>query len=294
MEINFPKMDWLTVTGKYPSKGAVIDNFGVRDAISLARSTLDYFFLPSQQLEAARPDRFYAWSFKHSVTGMKFDVARKPWDQGWKLVLSGDALKHVPQTQHDFAQVVDESGYNVTRLDVAIDVFNSGYRTEDIWDEYKKLHPHEGKRSQSLIISPTGGTMYLGSRQSQKMLRIYDKGTQTGSGLDWLRFELELKREEASQGLFTLWDVGEVFYGTVANMLGIYPHPLMDELYRLAQYRMGMPVKQVETPSQAAYWWMKQVIPAFVKLCDNDPSLAGTVLEEFESAFMRGDGAASE
>lgn len=284
MDIRYPKLDWLTITGHYPSAGAAIDEFGVLDAHALAVSTADYFFLPSGRFVPTRPDRFYTWSFRHEETGMKFDVGREPWKQGWKLVISGSAMRYVSIPQRSFAGMVSESGYNVTRVDVAIDMMDLDVGALEIWDRYENLHKAGGARTKGIISSVTGATMYLGSRASQKMLRVYDKGKQMRTPQNWLRCEIEYKGDSAAEALASYADVPEVFYGALANMLDIHPCPLSEELYKLAQFRSTVDEKTLKTPSERAYWWHVQVIPAFKRLLTEDPSLAGELLADLNQA----------
>lgn len=45
----------------------------------------------------------------------------------------------------------------------------------------------------------SGHTIYVGASSSDRMVRIYDKGAESGTGADWLRFEVQLRRESANQ-----------------------------------------------------------------------------------------------
>jgi DNA relaxase NicK len=63
----------------------------------------------------------------------------------------------------------------------------------------------------------TGHTLYLGSRQSNTLIRIYDKALeQRSKGLEhltpWVRWELELKEERAHACGLALATMGEEFY----------------------------------------------------------------------------------
>lgn len=44
----------------------------------------------------------------------------------------------------------------------------------------------------------TGHTVYIGASSSDRMVRIYDKGAESETGTDWLRFETQLRREAAN------------------------------------------------------------------------------------------------
>lgn len=82
-------------------------------------------------------------------------------------------------------------GFGVTRVDFAWDA-------EGAWMERARL---ELKGAITTIISPTGTTLYSGSRESARFLRVYDKRAEikarTGYDpeIELTRVELETKRE---------------------------------------------------------------------------------------------------
>lgn len=112
---------------------------------------------------------------------------------------------------------------NVTRLDVAIDCIGSGFTCSEIWGYLcrgsfasvsSSIRQIEGLLSRKAGTSPedaslserfsksrsnTGHTIYVGSSSSDRMLRIYDKGAESETGADWLRFEIQLRRASANQ-----------------------------------------------------------------------------------------------
>jgi hypothetical protein len=82
-------------------------------------------------------------------------------------------------------------GFRVTRADFAWDVEG------DVMEEARLFL----KGAVTIIISPTGTTLYSGSRESARFLRVYDKTSEikakTGVDLDFAltRVELETRRE---------------------------------------------------------------------------------------------------
>lgn len=97
-------------------------------------------------------------------------------------------------------------GGQPTRVDFAWDVLDD----HGIWDNIQTsiLRRHYTCRSRSVrhVESWTNGardgaTWYLGSRQSETMVRIYDKQLEQGTTNPWVRIELELKGTRATQAL---------------------------------------------------------------------------------------------
>ena len=101
----------------------------------------------------------------------------------------------------DFADVVrgHYPVHNLLRADVAID-----YDEPGAWDSLSGLaiatadafglkvrHVGDFHREQD------GRTLYIGSRSSAAMQRLYEKGKQLGQSVDWVRAELELKPQSS-------------------------------------------------------------------------------------------------
>jgi len=93
--------------------------------------------------------------------------------------------------------------FNITRIDLAADVFERDLSVEDVKSACVAAQA-EGvlrKRKWSVVAgSDGGGTFYSGSRASEAMMRAYDKGIESAtlpSG-KWLRIEFEIKGKLAT------------------------------------------------------------------------------------------------
>lgn len=84
------------------------------------------------------------------------------------------------------------------RIDLAIDTHDSGI---NLWDYFKLVDNGFAKtRAKSwryITGENQGATVYIGSRQSEVMLRIYNKAAEQDVEGDWIRAELELKGSRA-------------------------------------------------------------------------------------------------
>ncbi|WP_446810564.1 replication initiation factor domain-containing protein [Methylomonas sp. 2BW1-5-20] len=115
-------------------------------------------------------------------------------------------------------------GAKLTRVDYAADNFAS----ETGMDDYLQLY-HAGLfslrgfpkvRQEGNWIRPDGKgrTLYLGSKESGKLLRIYEKGLQLANGFhelypDWIRIELELGAKDRVIPLDSLLRPGQYLAG---------------------------------------------------------------------------------
>ena len=127
---------------------------------------------------------------------------------------------------------------HVTRLDLAIDDKNEPYFMLPELQLILEMQRFVSKfRSWRLVKDSTtsgdlvGATLYLGSRQSDIMLRIYDKqleqiakGVKDADAVPWIRWELELKNEYANTVLTDFLngsDVGSLCFGILSTYFRI-------------------------------------------------------------------------
>lgn len=157
-------------------------------------------------------------------------------------VLPGDTLVHVRTLQTSTRSLAERAvtrGARCSRLDVAIDVFEGDIESY-IKDAGEHITGH--KRRSATVIRPLddlgGTTLYVGSRKSSRMLRIYQKDRQLGVdiGCPWIRIELESKRK-VSRAMFHAYNNGGIkvlvsdivsrysFNGEVWNSLLWYATP---------------------------------------------------------------------
>lgn len=119
--------------------------------------------------------------------------------QGIHMVFSGSCLRAMQSQGLDGGKIIDlihSYGGKTSRIDLAIDIRESGLKREEFCAE--NLKPYKGKGNtpkHSDWFSDDGGwTHYVGSRTSDKHLRIYDKAKEQKDYVgDYIRIELECK-----------------------------------------------------------------------------------------------------
>ena len=140
----------------------------------------------------------------------------------------------------DFLQKIEWNG-SVTRLDLAVDDLGTSFFTVD---ELKQLFDSDcvvSKFRNFKYMSDTkiggdctGKTLYVGSRQSDIMIRIYDKQLETNKknasvgrepfALPWVRWELEIKGDRAKEAVSSLASgisLSALCIGVLSNYLRI-------------------------------------------------------------------------
>jgi phage replication initiation protein len=118
----------------------------------------------------------------------------------------------------------EPESYNLTRLDIAYDDreglldLNLIERETELENYISKIQDYEIHKTKR-----KGKTVYLGSKDSEKFIRIYDKAKERGREDEghWVRLELVLKKKYAGVFLdmMVLRTVGETFAGVVDNFI---------------------------------------------------------------------------
>lgn len=92
-----------------------------------------------------------------------------------------------------------KEGGKTTRIDLAIDVFDQDIDIVALAGTPRIKEAPGSARKWKFFKGDDGGcTAYIGSRKSDKFLRIYDKAIESGQrGRPWTRFELEIKGDTA-------------------------------------------------------------------------------------------------
>lgn len=98
-----------------------------------------------------------------------------------------------------YYSVFQKFNFSITRLDCFIDDFEGLYSIDYFLNSYKKKSSIFSKRKISTVsyqgdwLNKNCRTLYIGSRNSSKMLRIYEKGCKLKKFEKWLRLEVEFK-----------------------------------------------------------------------------------------------------
>jgi len=124
-------------------------------------------------------------------------------DMGRHVIMSSQTLDKIACGSGMSAQAIIANvlrvGGKCTRIDVAADIRNSKTTVGDFETEVANGRYSCRARSAATIkqLRQTGQTVYIGSRQSSAVMRVYDKAAEAGAGGDWLRVELEWKQKRA-------------------------------------------------------------------------------------------------
>lgn len=146
------------------------------------------------------------------------------------VTLTGKDLQQLINQQYKMQVLVEFvsklRGLKVSRLDFAIDCYNVGAIPAEIYELHRAGKCKTRAKKASMIETYAGSeklgeTCYIGTRESMKFLRIYDKAKETAdeSRGEWIRIELEIKDDYALVALAAMARHG-IIEGGKANIRG--------------------------------------------------------------------------
>lgn len=224
---------------------------------------------------------------------------------GINTSISGKGCRYMESQGQDLWSLVfrleRSDKINITRLDLALDT--SVKLIDKIRAKIDKKQYISKSRSLSYICksgstSTRTETIYIGSRSSDLMIRIYDKAVEQGlEEIDWERWEIVLKKDKIKQAIPLLkQDISQTF----KNILYTYFRPIQKiesnksrskvEKWYLKFLGQVEKVSLYKDPEQKTIedkwaWVEKQVAPTLALLSlafDNTDFLAGLALGSTE------------
>lgn len=116
------------------------------------------------------------------------------------------AYRDLGGTEGRLLEFYSSAGGKASRIDIAFDLMDYGidilrifkdWETGKVKSNARTVQPFTKATRNSDGTISKASTLYFGSRESEVFVRIYEKGKQMQTDLDWLRIELEIKGEKA-------------------------------------------------------------------------------------------------
>jgi len=199
-------------------------------------------------------------------------------DMGEHFIFSGTTLKNIWEgfgiSPISLLIVLIDFNARVSRIDFAIDVRGLPLSPKNL-----SLLKNDAKRGQgrspqrSLVTSDGGGeTHYVGSRSSDKFLRIYNKAAQLGLDEQWTRIELEMKGETAHAVGWQAATLSETeFFAMCAGMI----RSVFDCEDTTWQQALSGAGNKLDVPKQdkkdTLAWLMSSVAPSIARVILENP-----------------------
>lgn len=207
-------------------------------------------------------------------------------EMGHHVIFSGSALRHIFErhgiSSEAILRAASHAGASFTRLDLAKDAQDVQINLDRTWLELNSRSTHGQARTFGRIQSEDGGyTIYVGSRQSERFLRLYDKAIESKlSDRLWFRLEIETKGMVAravAASLRSSHNWSGVFDGIVLGMVGEPESIGLEDFFSDGDVAVSLP--KIERHSDREKWIESQVIAAVAAhYIDNPTSEAVTRL----------------
>lgn len=268
----FVHLDWITFSGKYPDAVKADPPRNQFDARAAAVGIISNVLkIRGTAFNNPSAGRFYDWSWTDDYYGVRVHISSRS-EQGWMVELPGRFFR---ENEIDHQQLINDAltwGAKITRLDVAVDLFNTPLLPQDIYLDMLTANLGEFKRKVNLIHGKNGDTLSLGSRQSQFFMRVYDKaGEQQIDGL-WLRSELEIKDDAAAALPRDIQTIYRRAAAKMLDMLGCVENDLTETLTLVSGGLLPLGGKVREDTTDTERWFLHSVVPALKKLKQREPS----------------------
>jgi len=218
-------------------------------------------------------------------------------DMGHHVIFSGSTLRNLFErtkiSQQSLLHAVVNSGGRISRLDLAKDLTGQAVDLQAIYQSLEQGSNRGTARSFAQIRSNDDGhTIYVGSRQSEKFIRIYNKASQSGLSQElWFRFELETKgmfSRALCKELVDRTEWSDIFDTTARGMVELGIVGNFQKFFSVGGVQIGVP--KLERSSDRELWIDTQVIGAVLKHAVEHPD--SRAVERLFSAlkFVLGSG----
>ena len=190
-------------------------------------------------------------------------------EMGHHVVVSGSCLRDIIEyrgiSQQTLLQEVINAGASITRLDLAKDAKDVYVDYDHIWSDLERGNYKGSAQKTARMQGGDGGdTIYIGSRTSDRFMRLYDKAAQTGNAdILWSRLEIEYKGMVArAVSALLAQDVhwSSVFNNEVSRMLSLPEQSTFGVFVNSDDCAIGVP--KIEKQVDREKWIDQQVIKA--------------------------------
>lgn len=219
------------------------------------------------------PNKFYKlqMTYEHGLRVL----TGNPNSEKFLYILSGQTCDDINITPQLMTQILNENS-NISRIDFAVTVDIN--IIDHIWQNREKTVTEmykEPLRLERGIENPNTETIYFGEqkrRGKKGIVRVYDKGIESGIGGLWHRIELECKRKHA-QVSAKRYAIGERIESIMNAKFRIdtelYKSIMSDEV-SICRIKLEKHTTQDTEIERKMSWLMRQVKPTLQYVIDYD------------------------
>jgi DNA relaxase NicK len=204
-------------------------------------------------------------------------------DMGTHIILGGVALttfRALGAKSHHLLANFTQWGYRATRIDLAIDAIDSRIDGLQTWRDFDEKRAETRAAAPFLVSSGNSGwTLYIGARQSDKHMRIYNKYAEVqNKGVvpegvdDWVRFEIVLKRHHSRAAAALIQERGVAI--TARSLINDYArNPADPKWNKVMEGEITEIGKSVRKMTNTRRWLMEVAAKTLAREFQADPSI---------------------
>ncbi len=236
-------------------------------------------------------NRAYRW--EHGALMLWHDTKA---EMGVHFILGGACLRILHNAGLDGLFLIKRctsSFAKVTMIHIAMDVINGNFTPSQMYDMCLAKQYNGTSQTHSVIKNSYGGeTCYVGSWNSMRFYRFYDKAAeQLIEGFNWKRIELVLKSDYAQEFAYrfagdeSLSKAVEIFKGTVRKMADFNN---ADWIAALTGETDTLKLPQ-HKERKTREWLLAQVVPAMARYVfeTGDETLLNDFAAEYDNAYKK-------
>lgn len=191
--------------------------------------------------------------------------------QGVHVILPGQTLEDMRTrgySERALVEAILRYDGQTSRLDLALDVQGGKLTVSDFADAYEReeFQSPAKKATRTQEVGGHGDTFYLGSRVSDRMLRVYNKAAQLGIAdtASWIRLELETKKLRARALMGAIAQQETVRQIVNASILDFLDWDNSEYQAMIACHDVDLPLVERSLPAFLK-WIETQVAPAMAR-----------------------------
>lgn len=197
---------------------------------------------------------------------------------GQHFIYSGRAIMNSIANNNDGGLSIldwhNSQGHKCTRIDLAIDVPDGQELIETI-SKMAETRSFRGTAHTATTIRSSDGeglTIYVGSRISERFVRVYNKSAQLGQQGHWTRIEVEIKGDSARAVARAILGAGngglDMVARSVISRVCTFDCPSWQKVFEGETLTIGTPKIEEKATEE---WLLGQVVAALVKFERQNP-----------------------
>lgn len=253
------------------------------------------------RMTLTQPDQ---WTESKARNGYQFAVshakgfqamAGRP-DMGVHLIMPGSALSEGRKGKLTTTWLIDDlrrHKAHFARVDLAIDATDSSLQIDDLVLALERGQAMTAAHKWSYLQSPDGGQcLYIGSRTSERFMRIYNKSAEQAANAikpessDWKRAEFEAKGSMANgvaQMIATVRNVRQVATGVMLAYVDFPSSPVWQEIMSSAAGTMGKSTRRLTNTEK---WLLGTVAVSLGNAIKSDPTFLARFRRAVKAAIL--------